>query len=45
MKIKEIIIDIPLIIFVGIFSIFIVTGNFAKKVINWYIDKTTDYLL
>ena len=30
------------IIFAGFFSIFIVIGDFDKKVINWYIDKTTN---
>ena len=45
MKIKEFIIEIPMIIFVGIFGIFIVLGDFAKKVIDWYVDKTTAYIL
>jgi len=44
MKIPELIIDIPLILFVGIFSIPIVLGDFAHKIINWYVDKTMDYL-
>ncbi len=45
MGIKELIIEIPIIIFVGIFSIFIVLGDFAHKVIEWYVDKTTDYVM
>ena len=44
MEIPELIIDMPLILFIGIFSIPMVLGDFAHKVIDWYIDKTTDYL-
>ena len=35
---KDIIKEIPIIIFVGVFSIPIMISNFAHKVINKYID-------